>query len=85
MKAIQSNPFAIQHATNELKKNRDLFFQLIEYTCTLFQIISDDEKSNKDLMLEAIKCSPFSYQFFYSELQKDRAVFLMSRRNGEGR
>mmetsp|Transcript_27360 Transcript_27360/g.63833 ORF Transcript_27360/g.63833 Transcript_27360/m.63833 type:complete len:309 (+) Transcript_27360:121-1047(+) len=82
MEALEHSPYAIKYASEALRSDRHVVMEALRNISRrkqdgredLLSNVSGHLRSNRDFMLEAVRCSPASLQYASEELQADREI-----------
>ncbi|CAE7935443.1 unnamed protein product, partial [Symbiodinium necroappetens] len=74
LKALKSDGWALQWASEELRRDKDVIFKALKKEVRSLQFVAEDLLSDRDFCLEAISKNGLAYEFADPEVKADREV-----------
>ena len=76
MAAVKQNGDALQHASKELREDRDIVMAAVKKNGRALEYASDELKGDRELVMAAVKQDGFSLQYASDALKGEREVVM---------
>merc|ERR1712046_305487 len=70
---------ALQHASKELRADREVALEAVKSDGHALQYISEELQGDREIVLEAVKSNGYSVRYASKELKADKEVMLVAQ------
>jgi len=74
--AARHNRYVLEYADESLKKDRDIFLEVVTYNGLAFEYADESLKKDRDIVLEAVKHNYWAFEYADKSLKKDPETVL---------